>query len=200
MLTYLIVVLAVRLTLVGGRLVLAPGAERFRLLPMSSATARYWLVWSAVLVGAFYFAKGTFRLVPVLGATLAARTLVGIVVSIILLGLALVALWRRPTLDGHRAAQRAYEGGTWLVSAYLVGVWLTAFTGETAPFDIGLILLLVILASFGLRSMSNTCCDHRERRLTRRHGRLPSWPSIAAYASHCSSEARSLWRTSSTST
>lgn len=152
-LTYLVVVLAVRLTLVGGRIVLAPGAERFRLLPMSTATARYWLVWSAVLVGALYFAKGTFRLVPVLGATLFTRTLVGIVVSIILLGLALLALWRRPTLDGHGAAQRAYEGGAWLVSAYLVGVWLTAFTGETAPFDIGLILLLVILASFGLRSI-----------------------------------------------
>jgi small-conductance mechanosensitive channel len=149
-LTYLIVVLAVRLTLVGGRIVLAPGAERFRLLPMSTATARYWFAWSAVLVGAFYFAKGTFRLVPVLGATLVTRTLVGIVISIVLLGLAFVALWRRPTLEGGRAAQRASEGGTWLVSAYLVGVWFTVFTGETAPFDIGIVLLLVILGSFGL--------------------------------------------------
>ena len=31
------------------------------------------------------------------------------------------------------------------------GVWLTAFSSETAPFDIGLVLLLVVLASFGLR-------------------------------------------------
>jgi small-conductance mechanosensitive channel len=150
-LTYLIVILAVRLTLVGGRIVLAPGAERFRLLPMSTPTARYWFLWSAVLVGAFYFAKGTFRLVPALGAMPATRTLVGVVLSIILLGLALVALWRRPTLDGHRTSHRAYEGSTWLVSAYFVGVWLTAFSSETAPFDIGLVLLLVVLASFGLR-------------------------------------------------
>lgn len=127
MLTYLIVILAVRLTLVGGRIVLAPGAERFRLLPMSTPTARYWFLWSAVLVGAFYFAKGTFRLVPALGATPATRTLVGVVLSIILLGLALVALWRRPTLDGHRTSHRAYEGSTWLVSAYFVGGMVDCF-------------------------------------------------------------------------
>lgn len=50
-LSYLIVFLAVRLTSVAGRIMLAPGAERFRLLPMSTVTARYWFVWSAVLVG-----------------------------------------------------------------------------------------------------------------------------------------------------
>jgi moderate conductance mechanosensitive channel len=149
-LTYLGVVLAVRLTLIGGRFVLAPGAERFRLLPMSTVTARYWFVWSAVLVGAFYFAKGTFHLVPVLGATLDTRTLVGTVLSIALLGLTLVALWRRPGFDGSRPPHRVHEGATWLITLYLGGVWLTIFTGETAPFDIGLIALLVVLASVGL--------------------------------------------------
>lgn len=149
-LTYLAVVLAVRLTLIGGRIVLAPGAERFRLLPMSTVTARYWFVWSAVLVGAFYCAKGTFGLVPVLGATLDTRTLVGTVLSIVLLGLALVALWRRPAFDGSRPPHRVHEGMTWLITLYLGGVWLTVFTGETAPFDIGLIVLLVALATVGL--------------------------------------------------
>lgn len=151
MLTYLIVILAVRLTIVGGRIILAPGAERFRILPMSTRTARYWFVWSAVLVGTFYFAKGTFRLVPSLGANLDSRTLVGSILSILLLSLALAALWRRPSFDGSFPTQRARDGWTWLISVYLVGVWLTVFTGETAPFDIGIVLLLVFLASFGLR-------------------------------------------------
>jgi small-conductance mechanosensitive channel len=150
-LTYLFVFLAVRLTIVAGRIVLAPGAERFRILPMATSTARYWFVWSATIVGAFYFAKGTFRLVPVLGATLVTRTLVGIALSVVVLVLTLVALWRRPAFDGSRPSRRPHEGGTWLVSAYLVGVWLTAFTGATAPFDVGIVLLLVVLASIGLR-------------------------------------------------
>jgi hypothetical protein len=30
-----------------GRFLLAPGAERFRLVPMVTATARFWCVWSA---------------------------------------------------------------------------------------------------------------------------------------------------------
>jgi hypothetical protein len=44
LLTYLIVFLAVRLTVIGGRIVLAPGAERFRVLPMSTESARYWFI------------------------------------------------------------------------------------------------------------------------------------------------------------
>jgi small-conductance mechanosensitive channel len=151
LLTYLIVVLAVRLTVIGGRIILAPGAERFRVLPMSAEAARYWFIWSCVLVGAFYFAKGTFRLVPDLGANLDTRTLVGSVLSIILLGLTLTAFWRRPAFDGSAPPKRSQEGWTWLITAYLVGVWLTVFTGQTAPFDIGIVLLLIVLANMGLR-------------------------------------------------
>jgi hypothetical protein len=44
---YLAVLLIVRLVLVLGRFLLAPGAERFRLVPMVTATARFWCVWSA---------------------------------------------------------------------------------------------------------------------------------------------------------
>jgi moderate conductance mechanosensitive channel len=151
LLTYLIAVFAARLTMAIGRVVLAPDAERFRLLPMSTPTARYWLIWSATLVGAFYFAKGTFRLVPVLGADLDTRTLVGSALSVALLGLTLSALWRRPSFDGRPPTSRARDGWTWLLSAYLAGVWLTVFTGKTAPFDIGIVLLLVFLAMLGLR-------------------------------------------------
>lgn len=150
-LTYLVVFLAVRLTLVLGRIVLAPGATRFRVLPLATATARYWFVWSTVLVGAFFFAKGTFRLVPVLGANLTARTLIGIALSFVVLVLALNVLWRRPAPDGNGMAQRSHEPATWLVSLALVAIWLTAFTGATAPFDVGIALLILMLANFGLR-------------------------------------------------
>ena len=67
-LAYLLVFLAVRLTLIVGRIVLAPGAERFRLMPMATVTARgFWFVWSAVLVGFFAFGHFTYQLLPMLG-------------------------------------------------------------------------------------------------------------------------------------
>ena len=152
-LTYLIVFLAVRLAMVAGRIILAPGAERFRLLPMSTPAARYWFVWSAILVGAYYAMEGTFHLVPSLGASLETRTLFGIALSAIVLVLALVVIWRRPSRDGSSRLRPAHEVAGWLLTLYLVGVWLTAFTGETAPFYIGIVLLLVTLATLGARKI-----------------------------------------------
>ena len=52
-LAYLIVFLLVRLILVLGRVLLAPGAERFRVIPMATEAARFWFVWRAILVGWF---------------------------------------------------------------------------------------------------------------------------------------------------
>ena len=150
-LTYLLVFLALRLTLVLGRIVLAPGAARFRMLPIATETARYWFVRSAVLVTVFTFAKGTFRLVPVLGASLTARTLVGIALSLVVLLIALITLWRRPAPNGGRPVRRSHEPTTWFISFALVGIWLTAFTGKTAPFDVGLVLLILALSGLGLR-------------------------------------------------
>jgi hypothetical protein len=140
-------------------------------------------VWSATLVGVFYFAKGTFRLVPALGADLDTRTLVGSVLSVVLLGLALTAVWRRPSFDGRTPTQRAQEGRRWLVSAYLVGVWLTVFSGETAPFDIGIVLLLVFLANFGLRlAVEHLLQTSGWNRWIASAVRLRSSPSIAGCA------------------
>jgi hypothetical protein len=60
-LAYLLVFLIVRLVLVLGRFLLAPGAERFRVIPMATPSARFWFVWSAILVGWFAFVRITAR-------------------------------------------------------------------------------------------------------------------------------------------
>lgn len=61
-LSYLLVFLVVRLTLVLGRIILAPGAERFRTLPMATATARFWFVWTPIIVGYYVFVRVTLDL------------------------------------------------------------------------------------------------------------------------------------------
>lgn len=148
-LTYLIVVLMVRLTMVGGRLVLAPGAERFRLLSLSTRTARYWFVWSAALVGFYGFAKGTHRLAVLLGADDQVRTLLLVLLTFVLLLVAVMVVWRRPARDGAHRTGRFRDGAAWLISFYAVCMWLCALTGDTALFDVGTIALVMALGLLG---------------------------------------------------
>ena len=148
-LAYLILFLIVRVVLVLGRIILAPGAERFRLVPMATATARFWFVWSAVLVGWFFFVLFTLDILVILGLGREHWYLVGMGCGLVLLGLALSALWRSPTFDGRPAAGRSHHLGAWLLSLYFVVIWLLLFTGTTAPFYVGLILLLLPIALRG---------------------------------------------------
>ena len=104
---YLLVFLIVRLVLVLGRFLLAPGAERFRLVPMATATARFWFVWSAILVGWFFFVKFTLSGLAVLGISRPAGYLVGLACGVLLVGLALYVVWRHPARETGGSRQPA---------------------------------------------------------------------------------------------
>jgi small-conductance mechanosensitive channel len=145
-LAYLLVFLIVRLTLVLGRIILAPGAERFRIVPMATVTARFWFIWSAILVGYYFFVKATLDLLTTLGVARPAGYLVGLVCGIVLLGLTLFVVWRCPTTDGSERESHEHRLGSSLLSLYLVIVWLLLFTGSVTPFYIGVIVLLLATA------------------------------------------------------
>lgn len=143
---YLLVFLIVRLTLVLGRIFLAPGAERFRVVPMATATARFWFIWSPILVGYYFFVKVSLDLLATLGVDRAAGYLVGMICGIVLLGLTLFVVWRCPTWDGSERESHEHRLGSWLLSLYLVVVWLLLFTGSVTPFYVGIIMLLLPIA------------------------------------------------------
>ena len=143
-LTYLQVFLVVRLVLVLGRFVLAPGAPRFRLVPMGDAAAAYWHAWIAAIVGWFAFARLTIALMAslgvgqrVLGATIALMALAW-------LALALVAILRRPARhEGGDAPSRTLSIA---LAAYLVLLWLCLLGGAITLFWVGFIALCTPLA------------------------------------------------------
>ncbi|MDY0884593.1 mechanosensitive ion channel family protein [Dongia soli] len=139
-LAYLLLFLIVRLVLILGRIILAPGAERFRLLPMATVTAHFWFIWSAVLTGYFFFVKFSLGLLKTLGMSRPALDVIALASGIGLLALALFVAWRCPAMDGR---PRLHRFGTWLLSAYMVAVWLVLLTGSYALFYVGLILLLL---------------------------------------------------------
>ncbi|WGF89955.1 mechanosensitive ion channel family protein [Marinivivus vitaminiproducens] len=141
-LSYLLVVLIVRLCLVLGRIILAPGAERFRMLPMATVTARFWFVWTAVLIGWFFAVQITLELLGNLGMSRPSIFLVGAGCGVVLLAMGLWIVWRRPDAAGVRASRERRLGAIGL-SAYLVTVWLLLFTGSVTPFYVGVILLIL---------------------------------------------------------
>lgn len=131
------VLLAVRLAVVLGRFLFAPGAPRFRLVAMGDAAARHWHRWAAAIIGWFAFGRLTITLLvgmgspgPVIGLFLAASALVW-------LGLALVAIWTRPPRDEDGPPPA--RGVSWAVSAYLLLLWLSLLGGAPRLFWLGAI-------------------------------------------------------------
>jgi moderate conductance mechanosensitive channel len=154
-LAYLMVFLIIRLVLVLGRILLAPGAERFRVVPMATASARFWFLWSAVLIGWFVFVNTTLDVLALLGVSEPAGYLVGLACGVVLVGLALFVVWRHPERESGLRPRRSQRVGTWLLSLYVVVVWLLLFTGSVAPFYVGVLFLLLPIAIRGAQLAVN---------------------------------------------
>ena len=132
---YLFAFLAVRLALVMGRVLLAPGGkydhdvERFRIIPMSTRAARFWYPRLGLLVGWFAFGWVTLVLLSVLGFSLDARHLVAYMLGLGLLGIGLEMVWRRPRAalgEVQPAPGRRRLGGpvrNLLLSGYFLLLW-----------------------------------------------------------------------------
>jgi moderate conductance mechanosensitive channel len=93
---YLVAALAIRATMVVSRLLLAPKAERYRVVPMERAAAWFWYRRFTAFVGVFAFGWVLFGLGATLGYSLEARQIVAYALGLILLAIALEAVWHRP--------------------------------------------------------------------------------------------------------
>jgi small-conductance mechanosensitive channel len=93
---YLIVFLTVRIAAVLGRFLLAPKNERFRIIPMDSAAARFWYVRVKLVIGWLALGLVTKGLLGVLDVSPAARDIVGYGFGLGSLAILLEAVWRRP--------------------------------------------------------------------------------------------------------
>src|SRR5438128_3561729 len=94
--SYLLVFLVIRIAIVVGHFLLAPHHERFRIIPVDTAAARFWCRRLALFVGWFAFGWVEFGLLTTLGLSLAARELVAYALGLGLLAIALETVWRRP--------------------------------------------------------------------------------------------------------
>jgi small-conductance mechanosensitive channel len=158
---YLAAFLAVRIAIVVGHFLLAPDHERFRIIPMDSAAARFWCRRLVAFVAWFAFGWVTVGFGVTLGYSLEGRQLVAYALGLGLVAIALEAVWRRPAAQGedgeaaspvsHRfgrsAANAALTVGVvllwvlWVIHAS-ASMWLV-LVGMTLPLAIGVSRLAV---------------------------------------------------------
>ena len=162
---YLVAFLALRVALVIGRVLLAPGSrrghdlERFRIIPMSTTAARFWYPRLGLLVAWFAFGWVTLILLGALGFSPEARHLVAYLLGLGLLGIGLEMIWRRPRAlpgDGQPTAGRRGLGRSIrnvLLSAYFLALWTLWVAGGMPVFWLA-VLAVALPAAIGVTQRS----------------------------------------------
>jgi len=145
---YLFVLLLVRLSLVLGRLVLAPGGERFRILPMTTPEAWFWHRRLGVGVGWTAFGWVSVGLLRTLGVSADVLALIALLFGFGLLLLGLEAVWRRPRDQAIAGQPRRFGGRERALglSAYFVALFLLWAVGAMPVFALALLVFLLPLA------------------------------------------------------
>ena len=154
LLRLLVIVVWVRLSLVFGRLLFAPGAERFRPLPLDTPAAWFWhrrlvlnLSWFAVINGVVMWLQAS-------GASEGVWRLAAYAMYLVQLALVMEMVWRRP---GVRNEQFKMVG--WALSVAVVVLLLLRIVGASPVFWFGALLLGV----FGLVRMISAMSIHLQR-------------------------------------
>jgi small-conductance mechanosensitive channel len=150
---YLVAFLALRLALVVGRLLLAPGAEKFRVVPMSSDAALFWHRRVAIVVGFYSFARVTLGILKTLGVSLPCIQIMAYALGLFLLAMGLEAVWRRevgaPVAGQAETARRiGNKAWNWLLSALFVVIWLTWAGQMVALFWLSVVAIALPLAQW----------------------------------------------------
>ena len=142
---YLLAFLSVRLALAVGRFLLAPGRgrfkdfSRFRIIPMTTYAAKFWHWRIMLIVGWFALGWVTVDEFRLLGISEVTRELFAYALGLVLLGLAIEAVWRRPvslppdTVEDTEQRHRRHARAT-LLSLYFVLLWLLWVSGAMAIF------------------------------------------------------------------
>jgi len=154
LLRLLVAVVMVRLSLVVGRLLFAPGAEKFRMLPIDTAEAWFWHRRLVLNVGWFAFLYAIIEWLIVQGVEPGVWRLVAYALSLVQLGLIMEMVWRRPGQRNER-----YKTVGWLLTVAFVLLLLVRIIGAFGVFWFGALLLGV----YGLMQLINAIALHLER-------------------------------------
>src|SRR4051812_14289453 len=131
-LAYLLAILILRMVLAFGRFALAPGGERFRLVPLDTPAAWYWYRRIGLATGWLVVGWVTVATLRRLGLSPAAGSFIAYSLGIVLLALGIEAVWRRPPAAAPAASSELSRDGhrklvSWLLIGYFVLLWALWF-------------------------------------------------------------------------
>src|SRR5262249_25003193 len=135
---YLLAFLVLRFGLIATRFVLAPGGERFRILPMSTEAARFWHRRIGIGLGWFVFWFVTLNLLGSLGLAPASLRLTTAVLAFGLVAIILDTVWRRPRPATQRA-ERQHHATEWLITGFVMLLWLLRLLNAMPGYWLGLV-------------------------------------------------------------
>jgi small-conductance mechanosensitive channel len=154
LLGYLVAFLVIRIAAVVGHLLLSPGHERFRIIPMETAAARFWCRRITAFVGWFAIGWVLVGLARSLGWSLEGREIVAYALGLGLLAIALEAVWRRHVapepIEEPAAAVKHHHLGRGaqdtLMSIGIVLLWVLWVLHAMASFWLVLVVITLPLA------------------------------------------------------
>ncbi|MBY3027077.1 mechanosensitive ion channel family protein [Rhizobium leguminosarum] len=125
-------------------ILLAPDRQeqnQFRVVPVSDDAARFWTKRLSYAAGWYAFGWVTIRLLGTLGFSLPSQQLVAYALGLVLLVIAIEAVWRRPVAVDlvERPQHIGVDGRHWLWTAYFVGIWLLWVVGAMKLFWIAVV-------------------------------------------------------------
>jgi small-conductance mechanosensitive channel len=159
-LAYLLAILILRMVLAFGRFALAPGGERFRLVPLDTPSAWYWYRRIGIATGWLVVGWVTVATLRRLGLSPAACELIAYSLGIVLLAIGIEAIWRRPT---HAASAAPVEMSradrrhliSWLLTGYFTLLWALWFLSMMPLFWFLVAIVALPLAIRGVRRAVN---------------------------------------------
>jgi len=138
LLRLLVAVVMVRLGLVLGRLLFAPGAERFRLLPMDTPAAWFWHRRLVVNVAWFAFLYAFIEWLIAQKVDYGVWRVVAYTLSLGQLALVIESVWRRPGVRNER-----FKSVNWLLTVAFVVLLVVRIIGAFPLFWLGSLALLL---------------------------------------------------------
>ena len=154
LLRLLVAIVMVRMAMVSGRLLFAPGAERFRMLPLDTAEAWFWHRRLVLNVAWFAFIYAVIEWLIAQGVEEGVWRLVAYVLSLVQLALIMEMVWRRP---GPR--NEHYKSVGWLLTVAFVVLLLARVVGAFAVFWLG----ALVLGVYGIMRLVNAIAIHLQR-------------------------------------
>jgi moderate conductance mechanosensitive channel len=151
---FLLAIVVIRIAAVLGRFLLAPGYERFRIVPMDDGAARFWCRRLNGFVGWFALGFVYVDLLGTLGFSLPERQLVAYALGLGLLAIALETIWRRPIPVAATATEAVAETRhlgrhtqNVLLTVGAVLLWTLWVAGALRSFWLLLVVVVLPLAS-----------------------------------------------------